>query len=512
MTEKELARMRRLERRIREIAEEHGLMTTDIAFDIVPARRVIEAMAYQFPMNFSHWTFGRDYDRIRTIYEHTGSGIPYEVVWNFEPPRAFLVANNPFALNVLTIAHVYGHVDYYLRNQYLRHGRVFGDIAEEARYAAKKFQEYTNKYGKDVERLIDSAMAIRWHQHPDPFYEEQDEERVREYLTYVAKEKLRALNKLPKDAQKKHKEEISGLQNQLEELQNKTPPEPVYDLLHYIIHHAPQLRRWEKNVLSIIRNQARALAPNRRTKMLDEGWATYWHAIIMRQLFDEGMLTPEEHGVFLDYHSKVTRANKIDFNVYCVGPAIYEYVKKRWDKGQFGRKYDECTNPVEKDRWDTGAMEGNKQIFEVAKHYTDRMAVEEFFTDDFIRGMDLYIYKKILDEKKKEIVYVVVENNPKVIRQMLKSAFALYDMPIIVVADGNHNSQGELYLAHHYTGRELLANYRNGALERIFRLWRRPVHLETVADEKRMVFSYNGKSHEEKEKDDGDTTELSLVS
>ena len=125
MTSQELERLRALEQRIGEIAKGFGLATVPIDFEVVPAQRMFEAMAYGFPTNFSHWTFGRDYEQQRTVDEHTGGGIPYEVVWNYEVPRAFLVETNPFALNVLVIAHVYGHVDFFLKNHFLQKGRIF---------------------------------------------------------------------------------------------------------------------------------------------------------------------------------------------------------------------------------------------------------------------------------------------------------------------------------------------------------------------------------------------------
>ena len=184
-------RLRELEVRIQEIAEEMGLLTTDIDFEIVPAQRVLEGMSYNFPTNFSHWSFGRDYDRNRTIYEHTGQGIPYEQVWNFETPKAFLVETNPLALNALVLAHVYGHVDFFLANKYSQYGRSFSDVAEEARSAATRFQEYTDRYGLDeVEHVIDAAMAIQWHQDLDPFAEEVPEEGIRERLLAVERAKL----------------------------------------------------------------------------------------------------------------------------------------------------------------------------------------------------------------------------------------------------------------------------------------------------------------------------------
>jgi len=492
MTEKELKRMESLEARIKEIAEEEGLHTTDIMFEVVPARRMIEAMAYHFPTNFSHWTFGRDYDRTRTIYDHTGTGIPYEVVWNFETPRAFLVASNPFTLNVLTIAHVYGHVDHFLRNRYFQHGRSFADIAEEARYTAKRFREYENKYGSEsVEKIIDAALTIQWQQHPDPFHEEVDTEQARAYLMQKEKEKIRALQSAGISAKETH-EKIAAAEERLRALRDKLPPEPVFDLLKFAIDHAPKLRNWERDVLRRIRNQARALAPHRRVKMLAEGWATYWHEIIMRRLFDEGLLTPEEHGVYLDFHAKVTRENKRDLNVYCVGPMIFKYVKHRWDKGRLGKSYDECTDPRKKERWDIGAGKGTEKIFEVSEYYTDRMSIEEFFTDEFIHGMKLYIYEAMRDQATGDIVYRVIERRAKVIRRMLLNGYALYNMPVISVRDGNFADQGEWYLRHHYQGSELEVRNRDGALGGLHYIWRRKVHLETVIDDKPKLVSFDG--------------------
>src|SRR3989344_6453104 len=176
MTKKELERLIEIEGRVKEIAEEYGLITTEIDFELTTAQRVLEGMSYMFPVNYSHWSFGRDFEKNRTIYEHTGSGIPYEQVWNFERPKAFLVETNPFALNALILAHVYGHVDFFRGSRYLQQGRSYSNVAEEARNAATIFRLYEERHGKDVEKIIDAGMSIQWHQNSDPFYEEQSEE------------------------------------------------------------------------------------------------------------------------------------------------------------------------------------------------------------------------------------------------------------------------------------------------------------------------------------------------
>ncbi|MBI1984909.1 MAG: SpoVR family protein [Parcubacteria group bacterium] len=498
MKKHELKRLIQIEKEIKKIAvEECGLLTTDIVFEVVPARKMIEAMAYQFPVNFSHWSFGRDYDRHRTIYEHTGVGIPYEQVWNFEIPKALLVDTNPLPLNVLVIAHVYGHVDYFLGNRYLQHGRSFSDIAEEARYAATRFKEYEVRFGIEwVEKVIEAGMALQWHQPLDPFLEEPREEDARAYLMKLEKEKMRYVQTHAVSSNKKKTEqELRRLEAQLKILAHKTPPEPVYDILQYIIKHAPRLKEEERDILTVIRNQARALAPNRRTKLLDEGWATYWHTRIMRRLFEKGLLSAEEHGVFLDYHAKVTQASKRQFNVYNIGPALFEYIKERWDRGQFGKEYEECRNPFERNRWDTKVNRGTEKIFEVRSSYTDRMAAEEFFTPDFIRACELYIYEDRQDGLG-NIVSVVVEKRPAEVQKIFKRIYALYGTPQICVIDGNYKDKGFLYLAHKPFGDgELDQTYRKGALEYVYACWKRPVFLETQIGKDVVVCSFDGTKH-----------------
>ena len=181
MNPEELQRLQKIEVRIREMAEDMGLLTTETDFEVVPAQRVLEGMSYHFPTNFSHWSFGRDYERNRTIYEHTGQGIPYEQVWNFDTPKAFLVETSPFTLQVLTIAHVYGHVDFFMANKNCQRARSFADIAGEARNSVDRFQEYVDKYGVDeIEPIMDSRMAIQWDQDPDPIAEEVTHQALRE--------------------------------------------------------------------------------------------------------------------------------------------------------------------------------------------------------------------------------------------------------------------------------------------------------------------------------------------
>lgn len=493
MKKQEVERLIKLEERIKEIAEEEGLLTTEIDFEVTTAQRVLEGMAYKFPINFSHWTFGRDYEKYRTIYEHTGAGIPYEQVWNFDRPKAFLVETNPFALNVMIIAHVYGHIDFFLANRYLKHGRSFSNIAKEARNASKRFKDYEARYGqKDVEKIIDAGMSIQWHQDPDPFFEEQDEAVVRERLMAIERARLERFEDVKSKFKKSEtSDEINKIERRLEKLSVKTPPEPTYDLLNYIINKSPKpLKPWMVDVLTVIRNQARSLAPNRKTKGLNEGWASYWHVRIMRQLFKEGLITSKEHGIFNDFHSGVTRENKTGFNWYRIYLALFENIEERWDKGQYGREYEEEKNISKRTRWDTAVGLGNKKIFEVRSSYSDRMAVEEFFTDEFIHEQQLYLWMGLPTENG-GIIYVIAEDGPEVIREILKNQFTYYGIPIIKIDNGNYNSQNHLLLKHSWNGYELDQKYMNATLEKINYLWGKKVFLETRINGKDAIITFD---------------------
>ncbi len=499
MTKKELERLVEIEKRVKEIAEECGLITTEIDFELTTAQRVLEGMSYMFPVNYSHWSFGRDFEKHKTIYEHTGSGIPYEQVWNFERPKAFLVETNPFALNALILAHVYGHVDFFRGSRYLQQGRSYSNVADEARNAATRFRHYEERFGKDVEKVIDAGMSIQWHQHPDPFYEEQDEAIVRQRIIEIERAKLGRFKDFKSEFKKPDsEEEIRKIEKNLEFLSTRTPPEPNYDLLNYITKRSPKpLKPWMIDVLTVIRNQARCLNPNRLTKMIDEGWATYWHVKIIRRLHEEGLLTAEEHGTFNDFHSGVTAEHKMSFNWYRIGLALFENIKEKWDKGRFGREYEEETDAYKKAHWDTGAKLGTKKIFEVRSFYSDRMTIDEFFTDEFIREQQIYIWEE-LQTSDGGALYVIGEDDPESIREQLREMFTSYGIPTITIENGNNNKQGHLLLKHHWTGFDLDAQYMNATMEKIHYLWGKKVFLETMVKGKSVNVTYDYENRKNK--------------
>ena len=493
----DVSRLEKIDARIREILEEWGLHVVPVDFEIVPAQRMFEIMAYALPVNFRHWSRGRDYERLRTIYEHSGAGLPYEMVLNTSPPKAFLMETNPFAVQVLVMTHVYAHVDFFTRNAHFAH--VSRDMPVQAYEASRRFDAYEQSYGLSrLEPLCDAGLALQFNVDPERKGGESKEEQIERLYGRDSRQ-----SQADSDFYRLYPRQKSSRPDYTE-LMHTTPLEPERDVLGYIISSSPKpLEDWEQDVLSVIRAQGLYLYPQIRTKICNEGWAAYWHERIMHRLFQERILTSEEHGYFAQYHSAVLAPNPFQLNPYLVGKRVFADIKSRWDTGRFGKAWRECEDAYQLEHWDTGLNQGEKKIFQVRSLYSDRMFIEHFLTDQLIHDLELYIYHERLRRNgDKELV--IVESRPEVIRAQLKELYADGGQPRILVQDGNYRNRGELYLKHSFQDTPLDYEYLQKTLEHVFYLWARTVHLETVEvtqdrtgriSRRKAVHHYDGKSH-----------------
>ena len=468
---KELERLKRAEELICEIAAESGLEWMEQEFDIVPAQKMLEIMAYRLPVNFSHWSFGRDYEVERTKYDH-GYAVPYEVVFNSDPCRAYLMETNPFPIQVMIIAHVYAHNDFMKNNRYFRHSRR--DMITSASEAASRFRKYEEDFGRDaVEKLIDSGMALQWNIDPDKEHYLDTEEETRERLYGWAKSlPLRGAydDLLPP------RKEVT--QEEKRKLRKRTPPEPTVDILGYVAAHSPRrLQEWEQDILGVIRGQAQYFLPYRRTKIMNEGWATYWHEKIMHRLFQEKFLTPEEHGYYNLYNARVKAHHPRSLNPYLLGYTMFRNIEDRWNRGRFGEAFEECNEAEQKRSWDAGLMQGLRKIFDVRRTYTDAMFLADFLNKDVVDELNLYLY---LEKDRGDHYDIVVEETDWTrVKDLMVKNIMNWGIPRIMVRDGNYKNSHQLYLRHEFEGLPLDDGYARKTLEHIFSLWERPVYLET---------------------------------
>jgi stage V sporulation protein R len=473
MNRTDLARLNEADRLIQQIARELGLDFMPQEFDVVPAQKMLEIMAYRLPVNFSHWSFGRDYEAERTKFEH-GYAVPYEVVFNSDPSRAYLMDTNPFCIQVLVMAHVYAHNDFMKNSRYFQNTRR--DMIASASEAASRFRKYEEDYGAEaVERIIDAGMAIQWNIDPDQDTHRETEQAARDRLYGWSDEPaaggglfddlLPPPGKFSPEDKKK--------------LRKRTPPEPTVDLLGYILSHSPRpLKEWEKDILGTIQLQAQYFVPYRRTKVMNEGWATYWHEKIMQRLFAEKFLSPEEHGFYNLYNARVKSHHPRQLNPYLLGYAVFSSIEGRWNMGRFGPAYEECESAQEKARWDTGLGQGRQKIFEVRRTHMDWFFLHEFLTKEVIDELNLYIYR----EREKDEYYesVVEDVEWQTIKEALIQALMNWGVPRILAVDGNYLGSLQLYLKHSFEGLPLDDEYARKTMEHVYTLWDRPVYLETL--------------------------------
>jgi len=176
-----------------------------------------------------------------------------------------------------------------------------------------------------------------------------------------------------------------------------------------------------------------------------------------------------------------------------VGLKIIEDIEDRWNKGRFGKEWEECEDPVRKEAWDLGTGKGREKIFEVRKCYSDRFFIEQFLTEKLVHDLNLYLYEGKAEPG--EIRYVITGRDWRRIKNLLVSHLSTFSIPLIFVEDGDFKGRRELYLRHAYDGIELDQEYRQKTMEHIYYLWARPVHLESVLQDRTVIFTFDGSQH-----------------
>jgi stage V sporulation protein R len=488
MNEGDMRRLIRADEHIQKIVAEFGLDCFPQEFDVIPAQKMLEIMSYHLPVNYSHWSFGRDYEKQRTQYEYMG-GIPYEVVLNSNPSRAFLMRTNPYPIQVLVMAHVYGHNDFMKNNVHFR--RTRRDMLTSASESASRLRKYEEDYGVgEVERLIDAAHSIQWHSEEE-FVEtsvEDDNPKPKapvreapfsEFFDYDRKQQPKTFDEKREESRKARR---------------RLPAEPESDLLRFIMRHSPRgFEEWELDVLSVIREQAMYFQPQRKTKVMNEGWASFWHMRIMARLFQDGFLTAEEHGFYNLYNSRVLASNSFSLNPYLLGIKTFFNIEERYDKGRFGPEWERDESP---DKWsiDTRAGKGLEKLFETRRTHMDWFFLDEFLNKQVVEEAELYIYASHVQGNVEE--FAVEETDWRSVKDLVVRSFAHSGIPLIKVLDGDYGGKRELYLQHAFEGLPLDEDYARQTLKHVHTLWDRPVHLETVEVEgnaaARIQWTYDG--------------------
>jgi stage V sporulation protein R len=473
MEDKEIKDLEAAVEQIWEVARGFGLDPYPTNFEIVPAPVMYEVGSYALPGRYSHWTFGKAYHRMKTMYDFGLSKI-YEVVINTNPSYGFLLETNSPVQNKMVIAHVLGHVDFFKNNSYF--SKTNRRMVESVSTHAQRMMEYEFKHGrKTVERFLDAVLAIEEHIDPYFFIKREitpAEERRRHDLPVKEGryDDLWLLDKTDKPAAID-----DARQNQNQETRDRLPEK---DLLFYLMKNSPILGVWQRDVIAMIHEEMEYFVPQMQTKIMNEGWASVWHARIMRELD----LADSEHIEFANLHSGVVSPQKGQLNPYYLGYKIFEDIERRWNE----------PTKDESEKFGRPGNEGREKMFEVRELENDVSFLRNYLTEDLCEELDLFVFELVEEEE-----WTITEKRWEKVRDQLVSNMTNFGFPYLQVEDGDYNSNRELYLKHRYEGTELDLRYGRKALEHVHTLWGRPVHLETVIDDETTVLHFNGDQHQE---------------
>jgi len=460
---------------IAQVARGMGLDFYPVNFEIVPAEALYTFGAYGMPVRFTHWSFGKAFYKMKLQYDLNLSRI-YELVINTNPAYAFLLEGNRLIQNKLVIGHVYAHVDFFKNNHYF--SRTPKDMVERMGAHAERIREYEIMYGRDkVEKIMDAVLAIQEHvdyrAHIGPILKSENGLKINRLVKdegHVCQGKSCASTcsgnvvkgQGKGDSQKKTRRNTVSLPYEdlwgdlLEDECEVLHQQEYEDLLLYIIKFAPGLEEWQKDIVSIVREESLYFFPQIETKIINEGWATFWHARIMREL----NLTDAESLEFAIMHSQVVQPSRLGLNPYYLGVKIWEYLAK---------------------------TKSDNELFELRETENDLSFIRNHLRRELVEELNLFNFRKVGAH------WQVSENEWEKVRDNLVKQLVNGGHPRIVVIERDYEGKGGLLLKHCHEGIDLDIVYLEKTLALVQFLWGKSVALETVVDTKKYIYeSSNG--------------------
>ncbi|MED4079316.1 SpoVR family protein [Halalkalibacterium halodurans] len=446
---------------ITEIAEGFGLDFYPMRYEICPADIIYTFGAYGMPTRYTHWSFGKQFYKMKLQYDLGLSKI-YELVINSDPCYAFLLDSNSLIQNKLIVAHVLAHCDFFKNN--VRFSNTRRDMVESMSATAERIAHYEHVHGKaEVERFLDAVLAIQ--EHIDPSL-------VRPKLSWSMEDE-------PEEEIKPKRSEFDDLWNldatkepgRRESKKKAFPPKPEKDILLFIEEYSRELEPWQRDVLTMMREEMLYFWPQLETKIMNEGWASYWHARIIREMD----LTSAEAVEFAKLNANVVQPSRTTINPYYLGLKIFEDIEQC---------YNEPSEEMKRQGVKPGS--GREKIFEVREIESDLSFIRNYLTKDLVMREDMYLFQK------QGADYKIVDKDWEEVRDQLVSSRINGGFPYLVVTDGDFLKNGELYIQHRYESTELDVGYLEKVLPYLHQLWGRSVHVETVINDKAVTFTYDG--------------------
>ncbi len=487
----------------KERARDAGLRFGDETLEYIVTNRDLLELSpkMMIPTLYDYWVHDVEVLKERGKYELYPSN-PYETVINTRPAISFYNDNNPDWLNVMIFYHVLGHIDFFQNNLYFRHtwdmdfaGQALADKRLIARLRSEKgrWVDYVIEFARSIDNLVGYHTELsRMDQPPatrigkrldfyfDVFLQSEKKVRIGDYIKEINRynECLKEFGDVGEETffaevSRKHPEFESIFQKHLQKKSRRK-----LDLAEYLLEHSDFLNKeenkWMKSVIQVVRKTSLVFQPQIRTKIMNEGWASYWH----ETLFLEDDRIDGHEVAFARVNAGVTAMPRVGLNPYALGMRLFYYLEEMGDKGKYSFQFRKLLDALEREKFDAGEapLKGLDFIFRIRETFSDFSFVNTFVDQDFINRNQLFVAGRRLNRQKQVWEYFVKSRKAEDYRQMIIDG--LYHPPAIRIDPGK-TAEGTLYLNHVFEGYPLVKEFIPNTMMGIEYLWGGPVNLET---------------------------------
>ena len=466
------------ENELARIAENYKLDTYPNQIEIISAEQMMDAYSSTgMPVGYHHWSFGKQFLSTEQKYRRGHIGLAYELVINSNPCIAYLMEENSLTMQALVIAHAcFGHNSFFKGNYLFNTWIDASTIVNYLLFAKNYVAECEERYGVEtVEYFLDSCHALMNYgvdrfRRPAPISAEDEKRRQQEREEYLQGQ----VNDLWRTIPKKEKPKL--------EEWPRFPAEPQENLLYFIEKNAPLLEPWEREVVRIVRKISQYFYPQRQTKVMNEGWATFWHYTLLHTLYDEGLVTEGFIFEFLQSHTNVIFQPPFDspyfhgINPYTLGFAIFSDIRRI------------CEQPTDEDKQyfpDFAGSDWLETVHHAMKNYKDESFILQFLSPKVIRHLKLFSILDDDSEKEIEVTAIHDDQGYRRIREELAAHYNLSEQePNIQVQEVDLRGDRSMTLRHKQHDRIPLAeDGTKQVMKHLHHLWRFDVRLEAVQED-----------------------------
>ncbi|MBC2711848.1 MAG: SpoVR family protein [Desulfosarcina sp.] len=483
-------------------ARDAGLSFQDESLEyIVTNRDLIElSPKVMIPTLYDYWVHDVEVLKEKGKYE-LYPGNPYETVINTRPAISFYNDNNPDWLNVMIFYHVIGHIDFFQNNLYFRHtwdydfnGEALSDKRAIARLRAEqgRWVDYVIEFARGIDNLVGyHGLLSKIFSAPDPGISDKVDYYFDVYLQDIAKANIsKYIKELERYNAAIKEDPVMGEQRFFSRIEKRHPElgslfkkhkeakkQKPQDLLEFIMENSKMLRReenqWMLMVIQVVRKTALFFQPQIRTKIMNEGWASYWHENLYMK--DDRIKGHEVD--FARVNAGVTTMPRVGLNPYALGMRLFYFIEEMAERGRISWDYQHEADASRRKEYDVRTGQGQDFIFKVRENFSDFTFIHNYVDQDFVTANKLFVAGRRLNEKKMVWEYYVKSRSAEDYREMLMAS--LYHPPHIEV-DLEKTKEKSLYLIHRFEGKPLLAEYIPNTMLGIEYLWGGPVQLETM--------------------------------